>query len=174
MKANDFPRIIHNILQDIGVELHAAFDENFDRQGFFSKKWQRRSREDGRKGRALLVDTGALRGSIRHSVRSNAVTFASYLPYARLHNDGGDIAVTARMKAYFWYKYREATSGRDWKRGEKENELAAFYKAMALQRVGKVIHMPQRRFIGFNTDTQRIVRQIIDESLTAYFTDLKL
>ena len=35
-------QVIRNILKDIKVELGDEFDRNFERQGFFSEKWQRR------------------------------------------------------------------------------------------------------------------------------------
>ncbi len=33
-------KIIKNILNDIRVELTDEFDQNFERQAFFSEKWQ--------------------------------------------------------------------------------------------------------------------------------------
>ena len=36
-------KIIKNILRDIQVEMTDEFDQNFERQAFFSEAWQRRS-----------------------------------------------------------------------------------------------------------------------------------
>ena len=52
--------------------------------------------------------------------------------------------VTAKMKRYFWAKFMQ-TKDESWRR-------------MALMKVGKVITMPERRFIGNGPDTQRIIR----------------
>ena len=35
-------KIIKNILRDIAVDMKDEFDQNFERQAFFSEKWQRR------------------------------------------------------------------------------------------------------------------------------------
>ena len=52
------------ILKDIQVEMSDEFDKNFERQAFFSEKWQRRKSPIRNEGRAILTDTGALRKSI--------------------------------------------------------------------------------------------------------------
>ena len=76
------------------------------------------------------------------------------LPYTTLHNEGGKITVTAKMKRFFWYKYKQ-TKDEAWKR-------------MALMKTGKVIKMPQRQFIGDGPDTQRIIREAIDRNLQKF------
>ena len=38
----NFQKIIKNILSDIRVEMTEEFDQNFERQAFFSEAWQRR------------------------------------------------------------------------------------------------------------------------------------
>lgn len=37
--AENFQNIIRNILQDIRIELSDEFDQNFERQAFFSEAW---------------------------------------------------------------------------------------------------------------------------------------
>ena len=49
-------KIIKNILNDIRVDLTDEFDQNFERQAFFSKEWQRR-KSPTRPGGHILVDT---------------------------------------------------------------------------------------------------------------------
>ena len=65
----DLHKVIQRIIGDIRVELLEEYDRNFERQGFFSEKWQRR-RSPIRQGRAVLIDSGALRRSI-HSRTSD-------------------------------------------------------------------------------------------------------
>ena len=93
-------KIIKNILRDIAVDMKDEFDQNFERQAFFSEKWQRRKSPIRDKGRAILTDTGRLRSSIHSRTTSNSVIFYTDLPYAAIHNDGGDIIVTQRMKRF--------------------------------------------------------------------------
>ena len=100
-------KIIKNILNDIRVELSDEFDQNFERQAFFSEAWQRR-RSPTRPGGHILVDTGQLRRSIKSRTTDNSITFYTDLPYAAIHNDGGEIIVTQRMKRFFRAKAYEA------------------------------------------------------------------
>lgn len=170
-------KVIKRILRDIQVDLGDEFDRNFERQAFFSKAWARR-RSPTRPGGTLLIDTGDLRRSVRSRTTENSITFYTDLPYAAIHNDGGEIIVTHRMKNYFWFKYYEAVGsfGRK-KNGERRNDKrtrqlsteADFYKAMALKKVGSKIVIPRRRFLGAGPEVERIVREIIEENLDEYF-----
>ena len=100
--------VFRNILNDIRVELGGEFDENFERQAFFSQAWERR-KSPTRPGGHILVDGGDLRRSIKSRTTDNSITFYSELPYASIHNEGGEIVVTERMKRFFWYKYYSST-----------------------------------------------------------------
>ena len=175
-------QVIRNILKDIKVELGDEFDRNFERQGFFSEKWQRR-KSPTRPGGAILVDTGKLRRSIKSSSTSDSIVFSSDLPYASIHNEGGEIRVTRKMKAYFWHKYYEATGsfGRK-KNGESRKDKrtvqlsteAGFWKLLALMKEGSSIKIPKRQFLGASPEVERAVRDIIEENLGEYFNDVKL
>lgn len=52
--------VIGRILKDIRIGIGDEFDQNFERQAFFTKAWARR-RSPLRPGGHILVDTGALR-----------------------------------------------------------------------------------------------------------------
>lgn len=173
----DIQKIIRNILNDVRVELSDEFDRNFERQAFFNEAWQRRS-SPTRPGGSILIDTGKLRQSISSRTTDNSITFCSTLPYAAIHNEGGEIKVTARMKRFFWHKYNEATGsfGRK-KNGERRNDKrtvqlsteAEFWKHMALMKEGKSIKIPRRRFLGASPEVEQAVKDIIEENLTEYF-----
>lgn len=104
---NQIRQVIRNSLLDIQVELGEEFDRNFERKAFFAKAWQRRCGTH-KEGKPLLIDTGSLRRSISSSINGNRITFTSTEPYAEIHNSGGTIIVTQKMRRYFWYKYKEA------------------------------------------------------------------
>ena len=147
-------KVVRRILSDIRVELCDEFDQNFERQGFFAEKWQRRKspiRGDGH----ILVASGDLRKSIRSRSDESSITFYSDLAYAGIHNEGGEIKVTARMKRFFWHKYYETKD--------------EFWKAMALMKVGKTIKIPRRQFLGMAPEVETEVRKIIEDNLTQYF-----
>lgn len=169
--------IIRRILSDIRVELGDEFDRNFERQAFFNDAWARR-KSPTRPGGTILVDTGTLRRSVRSRTTDDSITFYTDLPYAAIHNDGGEIVVTEKMKRFFWHKYYEATGsfGRK-KNGERRNDKrtrqlsteADFWRFMALKRAGTTIRIPRRRFLDTGPEVERIVREIIEENLNDYF-----
>lgn len=179
--------IIRRILRDIQVELSDEFDKNFERQGFFSEKWQRR-KSPTRPGGAILVDTGSLRRSVRSKVTDNSVVFYTDLPYAGIHNEGGDIVVTARMKRYFRAKFYESQGGfvrrKDgnsarkplsdggfyaWTSTMQLSDEAEFWRFMALKKVGTKIKIPRRKFLGAGPEVEKAVREIIEENLNEFF-----
>lgn len=175
--AENFQNIIRNILQDIRIELSDEFDQNFERQAFFSEKWQRRKSPIRNEGRAILTDTGQLRRSIKSRTTENSITFYTDLPYASIHNEGGEIIVTEKMKKFFWHKYYEATgsygrkkdgSRRNDKRTIQLSDEAEFWKFLALKKVGTTIRIPRRRFLGTSPEVENSVRSIIEENLNGY------
>ena len=148
----DANKLKADILEDMRVELSEEFDRNFERKGFFSDKWKPRAHQYPRG--SLLVVSSAMRRSTQGEVSGDGVRFTSSEPYTTLHNEGGKITVTAKMKRFFWYKYKQ-TKDEAWKR-------------LALMKVGRVITMPQRQFIGDGPDTRRIIRGVIDDNLQKF------
>ena len=172
-------KVVARILKDIQVEMSDEFDKNFERQAFFSEKWQRRKSPIRDEARAILTDTGALRKSIGSRPTENSITFFTSLPYAAIHNDGGEIVVTGRMKRFFWHKYYEATGSfgrrkdgklRKDKRNARLDTEADFWMFMALKKEGSTIKIPRRRFLGTSPEVEKAVREIVEENLTEYFT----
>lgn len=125
-----------------------------------------------------MIDTGRLRRSVSSRTTENSITFYTDLSYAAIHNDGGEIRVTKKMKRYFWHKYYEATGsfGRR-KNGEKRKDKrtvqltgeAEFWKFMALKKEDSMIKIPRRRFLGVSPEVEKAVREIIEENITEYF-----
>lgn len=168
---------IGRILNDLRVGLSDEFDKNFERQGFFSEAWQRRKspmRGDGH----VLVSSGDLRRSIQSKVDGNSITFCSTLPYAGIHNEGGVIKVTRKMKSFFWHKYYEAQGSfgrkqngslRNDRRNRHLTSVSEFWRGMALMKEGKTIRIPRRQFIGYSPEVERLVCDIIERNLSEYF-----
>ena len=173
----DASKIIKLILGDLRVEMSDEFDRNFERQGFFSEAWQRR-KSPVRSSGHILVDTASLRRSINSKTDDNSITFFSTLPYAAIHNEGGEIKVTARMKRYFWARYYETAGSFGRKkngsmRNDKRNQMlsseAEFWKYMALMKVGASVKIPCRRFLGISPEVEKRCRDIIERNLSEYF-----
>jgi len=173
MTANDFdiPKLITMCLEDMRSELIAEFSQNFIREGFFTQAWKRRKYQ-AEESRGVLTKTGNLRKAIRAEIEGNKIVFINEMPYANIHNEGGKIRVTKQMKGYFWYQYKQATQSLSRKQlADGLTEEAAFYKAMALKRVGSYITMPRRQFIGMSAEVEAIIREIVESNLETYFND---
>jgi len=155
------------------------FDKNFERKAFFSKPWA--ARKSGKKG-SLLVASGLLRKSIRAELTNNGIRFSSSLPYADIHNNGGEIIVTAKMKRFFWAKYYElsgkvkvnAKTRKVSKKSQRYSEEAEYYKNLALMKVGDKIVMPQRQFVGNAPEVNQIVKEVVEDNLKDIETYIKI
>lgn len=183
MNAKDFSKnVITNSLKDIKVELDEEFDRNFERKAFFSSAnaWAKKRHDDG-KG-SLLVRSGALRRSISSRVSGDQLVYSSSELYATIHNEGGEIEVTAKMKRFFWAMYYQASGGvvysvkmkraRDTKRNRQLSAEATFFKRMALKKVGDKIKIPKRQFIGHSPEVERIVREVVEDNIQEYLNNL--
>lgn len=177
MATRDLSTLIKHVLDDIRVEYKDEFDRNFTRQAFFTEAWQRR-RSPLRPGGATLIDTGSLRRSLEVTTTATSIEFCYGREYAAIHNEGGVIKVTAKMKKFFWHKYYEALGGFGRKKnGERRNDKrtvrltteAEFWKWMALKKVGSAIRIPRRQFVGYSPIVEQTVREIIEENLGEYF-----
>ena len=186
----DFKKeVIDRSIEDIKVEFDEEFDRNFERKAFFDEKeWPERKFDDG--VGSLRQRTGGLRRSIRSRKRRGELVYSSSRPYARIHNEGGEIKVTRKMKRYFLARYlkeaKYSKSGEQkkkrpkatdkqlqgWLAREEENkklsDKAEFWRRMALKKVGSTVKIPERRFIGTGRNTDRIIREITEQNFEDY------
>ncbi len=165
---------IKNILEDIKTDLAQEFDHNFERKAFFDKGWDKKTKIHNHRG-SLMQRSNKLRRSINAKSDNKNIYFTSNMPYAEIHNKGGKIKVTPKMKRFFWAKFREATKAQKYmgkkrksysikKRSESLN--ANIWKALALKKVGDTITMPQRQFIGFeHPEVHHIIKENVDHNM---------
>jgi phage gpG-like protein len=152
-----FQQLFNQLLKDIQVELSDEFDRNFERKAFFNTGWKPAIKNPIG---SLLMRTGALRGSLRSVIVGNsAIKWESSLPYADIHNSGGTITVTSKMKGFFWYRFHMATGGNN----KNTNAEALFWKAMALKPVGSAIIIPKRQFIGDHPVVHQSIKDVTGE-----------
>lgn len=151
-KVPDFTKIAKQLIQDAQtiaeVEMINFVMGNFEKQGFLDasfQPWQERKNGTD-SGRAILTKSAALRDSNKLiSSSTTEVIVGSDSRYAKIHNEGGviNIPVTAKMRKFFWYKYKETSN--------------PMYKGMALtKKTHFAVTVPKRQFIGnsqtFNRD----------------------
>lgn len=175
--------LVRETLKDIRTEALEEFDRNFEREAFFNDKWARRKYNDD-ESRGLLIKTGNLRRSITGRITDrDSVVIETTQPYAKIHNEGGTITVTRKMKKYFWWKYITITGSkrmkagipityserfsrkkdgtlRNTKRNRALTEEAEFYRRMAMKKNGSKITIPKRQFIGNHPDLEKLLKEI--------------
>lgn len=160
---------LRDLLNDLKVELADEFDQNFERKAFFDDPWPG-VRMPNKRG-SLMLRTGRLRRSLRARVAGSAVVFTSSTPYAQLHNAGGKVKVTAKMKRFFWAMYYKNTNAILYDTKSKSavynartraltNE-AAWWKALALKPVGSELKFPKRQFIGNHPQVKNAIERVI-------------
>lgn len=144
---------VRRIPKNIGNVVLGHTIDNFKKQAFGGVPWQ--IRKDRDISRNLLVLSGKLRRSLRISEANwKRVVIASDLIYAKLHNEGGEIPVTAKMKKFFWAKYM-ATKKPYWKR-------LATTKKQNLQ-------IPKRQFVGLDNDLERKIEKTFHNTFSQIF-----
>lgn len=170
--------LVRETLKDIKKEALEEFDRNFEREAFFNQKWARRKYNDDT-SRGLLVQNGTLRRSIKGEVTDHdSVLIYTTELYANIHNEGGTITVTRKMKSHFWKMYYTVTGGkaadgfsknlqrkkngapRNNKRNRALSAEAEFYRRMAMKKAGSKITIPKRQFIGNHPDLEKLLKEI--------------
>lgn len=164
-------------LTDIKVKLGEEFDRNFERKAFFDEKWPA-TKLTYHRG-SLMMRTGRLRKSLLSpKVTSNGIIWSSSLPYADIHNNGGEIRVTPQMHKFFWAKYYQTSSATTKKkngeasssaRNRKLSIEAEQWKALALKPIGSIIKIEKRQFIGSHPQVDKHIKEVINHN----FEELK-
>jgi len=142
---NDAPEVI-------GTEAVKHFKKNFVDEGFDGVKWASRKTKV-KLQRKVLTGQGNgdhLGDSIDYRVEGRTIIIYTDKVYAQIHNEGGTITVTPKMKGYFWAMSKQAKEAGD-------TEMAEQYKAMALS---KEITIIQRKFMG---ESPLLTNKIIDK-----------
>lgn len=127
------------------------FDEQGWRDGGTLQKWKARSNRDKKlQKRALLVQSGRLRRSIRMKPVGNRIVFSSDAPYAKIHNEGG--TVKARVSVRSHVRRRRG-------RTEKVSSHARNVNTK----------MPKRQFMGRSAFAEQIIIKQIERQLDKHF-----
>ncbi len=165
---------ISNIVRDIKVDITDEFDMNFRRKAFFDKPWKPTKQVNSRG--SLMMRSGNLRNSISSKIQGTDISFSSSLPYASIHNEGGTITVTAKMKRFFWAMFYKS-SGAIGKGGSQRNQRlsveAQQWKNMALMKVGQKMKVDRRQFIGWHPVVDKRIKTIFDDHVKDIETYLK-
>lgn len=172
---HDFDSTFRKILKNVSADWNRQIIENFRTESFYGKAWAAKSNYPGsRKGKILYRD-GDLQGSISvtENLSAGTISASSFVKYANFHNEGGTITVTTQMKKFFWAMHYKASGkvktkkrgGGTTKASQKYSAEAAYWKAMALMKVGTKIQIKKRQFVGFHPELDASVKKRTDEAV---------
>lgn len=165
MNAKDFPahlrqkaKELHSYMnrtlpkqaKDLGVQF---FKSRWRAQGWLDnsfKRWASRKRKDKKRpGRAILMNRGRLRNSIRGTIQGDTIVFGTDVPYAKIHNEGGTIQRHARSDLFVRNRYVKGKKKGKFKKGTKAGRGFTFKAGQAT--------MPKRQFIGDSAHLRKII-----------------
>lgn len=149
-----------------GGKAVSFFKENFRRQGWVydgkMQRWKARSPNAKRNsGRAILVDSGRLRRSIRVLYTSDfAVEIGTDVPYANAHNEGATISGQFNVAAYRRKGYKVKKHKRKIK-GKMVSIPAHSVSAAQVSQHSKQMNITieKRQFIGESPDVIKSVER---------------
>jgi len=165
----------------VGQLAVSHFKDNFRKSGFVDnglQPWKKSRRIGQGKGagsnyKTLLSGRDHLFGSVSYIPSDAAVLIKNDLPYASIHNEGGQVnthpTVTPKMKKFAWAKYYGALG---LKKGEKVPESipedAERWRRLALTKKTKLnikFEMPKRQFIGESKELNDKICNKLDAEL---------
>jgi phage gpG-like protein len=160
----------------VGREAVNFFKDRFRMGGWIDtsfNKWLPRDVNAPRNsGRALLVDSGKLRNSIRVVEQgSNYVVIGSDMPYAQAHNEGfnGQVTIKAhRRKNKFADKF-SATKGKEMKRTTKIAWKVNASGVSFVQSHARKMNVPKRQFMGGSEFLFKRINLIVNKRINEIF-----
>jgi phage gpG-like protein len=162
------------------------YQDNFRKSGFKNhglQRWSATKRQNsditGAEGQygPLLSRRNHLFASIKYVPSDFRVVVSNDLPYAPIHNWGGEVntTVTPKMRRFAWAMYYKNNPKTDGKKKPKkgksapqiETTSAQFWKKMALTKKKKLkVNIPQRQFIGESHELNEQINKRIENELT--------
>jgi len=159
-------RAMPHLLWEIGTHAVTYSKGNFRRQGFAGVPWAKR-KKDKTPGRGTLIKSGHLRSSIHITgTTDDSVSVGTDVPYARIHNEGGEINHPSRAVILSYQK-----KGGKLKLGKTKTESQQ--RKITEIRRGTVPaytqRMPKRQFLGNTAELHGQLKRLIKRELQQIF-----
>lgn len=149
-------------VRTLGVQFIKA---RFRAGGWYDKTFmpwkKRKSKGRGSVGRAILVQSGRLRNSIRGDIRGTDVSFSTDVPYAQVHNSGGRITRYARSETFVRKRIVRGPNKGRFKKGKAAGQGFTFRESEG--------QMPQRQYMGESAHMNRLVTRTIENKVKRVF-----
>lgn len=169
--AGKMNKLIKTLPGQAGSLVLENVDDNFRSQSFDGDRWKARAQAppkkkgkgaSGNEGRAILVMSGRLRRSFRMTTSGLVITIATDVPYAEIHNEGGEVkqtvTITPKMRKFFFAMFKET-------KDEKWKKMALTKKAT----FERSFTMPVRKFLGENATLDKNMTYLLESELSAIF-----
>lgn len=153
-KSEEIRRLQKKIPRYVAAAAEKMKDANFSAQGFVENgtarpRWKKRKRENHlTRGRRILYGTGNLQNNVKAKALADRVSVGvdlSKVPYAKIHNEGGQFVQYVKVHTRKHYK-----TGRRYQ----------------VRRFSRKINMPQRKYLGHSSDifksTEKDIRYEFD------------
>lgn len=164
----------------VGVMAVNHFKQNFRDGGWLDgglHTWKRTRRQDGNTPDAKYGPLTSRRDHLMRSIQARTapgeVSIENPVPYATIHNEGGDITshptITDKMRKYAWRMVYSLAGVKG--KGKLPKELPAEaekWKGLALTKKSRLTvhaHIPQRQFMGDSAELRTKINKIINESI---------
>lgn len=169
----NFDEFFQHSLSDTEVKVMELLHENIRRQSFFGKAWPA-EKNPSRAGKKMLYESGDMQAGYMSHIEGDGIHITNTVDYAGVHNEGADITVTAQMKKFFWAMYYKSSGAMTRRKSgapsaSKRNAAlgveAGYWKSLALMKIGKKIHIPERRVMGESPVIDDAVERIVDSNI---------
>lgn len=164
----------------VGVMAVNHFKENFRRSGFVNsglRPWPKTKRQmsnlpgaDSRYG-PLTSSRNHLMSSIESHPGVGEVSIVNPVPYASIHNEGGNITthptVTPQMRKFAWAMAYSLAGNKPLTKDIPAE--AQKWRGLALTKKSKITinaHIPQRQFMGDSAELNRKIEDTIQKELS--------
>lgn len=132
------------IMKDINYYLLEYFQSSFTTKSFNNKQWKRSKNNPN-----TLIDSGTLKKSIKTvQLTDDLIHIESDTPYSAIHNYGGTIRITDKMRKFFWAQFYK-TKNDSW-------------KWMAISKASNIT-IPERQFIGIPNTLKQDIEKILNK-----------
>lgn len=131
------------------------FLASFRNQGFTDASLQPWSpvKDKKRRGQSILTKTGRLRRGLRYSVDGLEIQYTNSVPYAKIHNEGGEIDMPERKQIIHFKKAGD-------KKGHVFSRKKSARFAQKVKVGAYVIKMPKRMFMG---ESVSMFKKMVDD-----------
>ena len=139
--------------------------------------WKKTRRQESQSPDARYSPLTSRRDHLMRSIQSKPgrgmVTIENPVPYAAIHNEGGNITthptVSQKMRRFAWHMAYSLAGVSE--KGSMKKEMtgdAAMWKAIALTKKSRLTvtaHMPKRQFMGDSAELRAKITKAINQSM---------